>query len=368
MQRIQPRPESGVPLMTPDAGNLLGVDPQPVYGAEARDLIAGRVVLVTGAGGSIGSELARQLTALGAARVACADRDEYALYRLSLSLTGTALLDDENLILADVTSRPQMQALFASVAPDLVFHAAACKHLPLLERAPAQAILANVAGTANVAEAAAASGAQVLVNISTDKAASPVSVLGYSKRLAEITAAQHASDVTRVASVRFGNVFASRGSFMETLAHQVGNGLPVTVTDPAMTRYFMTIPQAAGLVIEAAVMAGSASVFVLDMGEPHSITGIVRRYAAQCGIHADIRFTGRRPGEKLSEELTGPGEDAKATAHPRITAIPVNCAETDPETISALCDAAARGTDPGLLRDALEILACGPAQPAVQAA
>jgi FlaA1/EpsC-like NDP-sugar epimerase len=344
----------------PSAGAILGRDLPPVYSPQARTLVQGSTVLVTGAGGSIGGELVRQLTGLGAGRVLCLDRDEYALYRLQLGLTGRALLTDDAMILADVSSGPQMEAVFAEHRPELVFHAAACKHLPLLERAPAQAIVTNVHGTMTVAALAARYGAAQFVNVSTDKAANPVSVLGMTKRIAEIAAARSArGEGTLAASVRFGNVFASRGSFIETLAHQICAGLPVTITDPDMTRYFMTIPQAAGLVIEAAVMADNASIFTLDMGEPHRILEIARRYASLAGIaDPQIVCTGRRPGEKLGEELTGTGEAQYPTAHPRITAVAMrSVGQADDLAIRSLIRAALRGAPADRLRSALAELA-----------
>jgi FlaA1/EpsC-like NDP-sugar epimerase len=279
------------------------------YSPRARMLVQASTVLVTGAGGSIGSELVRQLTQLGVRKVVCVDRDEYALYRLQLGITGQAMLTDETMILADVASGPQMEAVFEHHKPQLVFHAAACKQLPLLERAPAYAILTNIQGTMTVAGLTAKYGGGHFVNISTDKAARPVSVLGMTKRVAETVTAYYAQGIqTTAASVRFGNVFASRGSFIETLAYQISAGMPVTITDPGMSRFFMTIPQAVGLVIEAAVMADNKSIFTLDMGESHSIVNVARRYALLAGIgDPTIVCTGRRPGEKIDEELTGPG-------------------------------------------------------------
>ena len=344
----------------PSAGAILGRDLPPVYSPQAAALVQDSTILVTGAGGSIGGELVRQLTGLRAARVVCVDRDEYALYRLQLELTGQAMLTDDTMILADVASGPQMAAVFAEHRPELVFHAAACKHLPLLERAPAQAIVTNVHGTMTVAALAGRYGAARFVNVSTDKAANPVSVLGMTKRLAEIAAARAARGVlTLGASVRFGNVFASRGSFIETLAHQISAGLPVTITDPGMARYFMTIPQAAGLVIEAAVMADNASIFTLDMGEPHSILEIARRCAFMAGIaDPQIICTGRRPGEKLGEELTGAGEVPGPTAHPRITAVPMEPGgHADDLAIRSLVRAAFSGAPADRLRSALAELA-----------
>jgi FlaA1/EpsC-like NDP-sugar epimerase len=342
------------------AAALLGRDTRGPYScsSQAETLVEGNSVLVTGAGGSIGSELVRQLTVLGARQIICVDRDEYALYKLQLGLTGRAMLTDESMVLADVSSRPQMEDLFATHRPGLVFHAAACKQLPLLERAPAQAILTNVLGTMNVAALAASYSAGRLVNISTDKAARPASVLGMTKRLAELVTAEYAGGGISSASVRFGNVFASRGSFIETLSYQVSAGLPITITDPHMARYFMTIPQAVGLVIEAAAMADGKSIFMLDMGESHSIVNIAQRYAVLAGIpELEIVCTGRRNGEKLDEELSGPGEVAHSTDHQAISAIPVDPLGLDDQlAIESLVQAARSGSDPAELRRALSRL------------
>jgi FlaA1/EpsC-like NDP-sugar epimerase len=338
-----------------EAAEVLGIeDAEPVYNHEARHLIRGQPVLITGAGGSIGSELVRQITRLGASSVVCVDRDEYGLYRLQLELTGQALLTSPAMVLADVADRHEMDRIMAEHRPVLVFHAAACKHLPLMERSPAQAIITNIEGTANVTAAATRNHVWRLVNISTDKAADPTCVLGQTKRLAEGMTRGYAGPRMRVASVRFGNVYGSRGSFIETLAYQVEHDLPVTITDLGMTRYFMTIPQAAGLVIQAAVLADSTSTFLLDMGEPHLITDLVERYAKATGHAApQLIVTGRRPGEKIGEQLTGRRETPHSTGHPQILA--VRATWNDPAAVGTrnLVASARAGGSPDELRTAL---------------
>ena len=344
-----------------EAAEVLDIeDAEPIYGHEAQSLIRGQPVLITGAGGSIGSELVRQMTLLGASSVVCVDRDEYGLYRLQLELTGRALLTSPAMVLADVADRHQMDRVMAEHRPMLVFHAAACKHLPLMERSPAQAIITNVEGTANVTAAAARSGVSRLVNISTDKAADPSCVLGQTKRLAEDTTRRHGGPWMRVASVRFGNVYGSRGSFIETLAWQLSHDLPVTITDPGMVRYFMTIPQAAGLVIQAAVLADSISTFLLDMGQPYLLTDLVGRYAKAAGRGAPpITVTGRRPGEKTAERLTGYRELPRPTSHPQILAVRAQDGATA-AGIRNLVASARAGGSPDELRAVLADLAGSP--------
>jgi FlaA1/EpsC-like NDP-sugar epimerase len=298
---------------------LLGRPEQVVYGEAAHRLVAGSTVLVTGAGGSIGSELVRQLTLLQADTVYLLDHNEGALHALQLELSGHGLLSDATILLADVRDLPSLTRHFERAKPDLVFHAAAHKHLPLLERFPAEGVKTNALGSRNVALAAARACVSRLVNVSTDKAASPTSVLGATKRLAEELTVAEATERLRVSNVRFGNVLGSRGSFLDSLTFQIDNGLPVTVTDRDVTRYFMTIPEAAGLVIEAAVMAESGATYILDMGEPVRILDLVRTYARLAeATEPTIVYTGLRPGEKLHEELLDRRETSLPTAHPRI--------------------------------------------------
>jgi FlaA1/EpsC-like NDP-sugar epimerase len=300
---------------------LIGRDGQPVYSKLATDAVRGRTVLVTGAGGSIGSEIVRQVRRLEPAAVYALDHDEGVLHALQLELLGHGLLDDDSIVLADIRDREAMHRLMARIRPDLVFHAAAHKHLPLLERYPAEGIKTNVLGTANVLRAAAAAGCRTFVNISTDKAAAPTSVLGATKRIAERVMSTLAGGAMRVASVRFGNVLGSRGSFLPTLHHQLTNGLEVTVTDPAVTRFFMTIPEAAGLVIEAGQMAMDGETYVLDMGSPVRIEELVHRMAAVLGVRPSIVYTGLRPGEKMHEELHDGIERLGGTRHARVSVV-----------------------------------------------
>ncbi|MBG0567878.1 polysaccharide biosynthesis protein [Actinoplanes aureus] len=303
---------------------LLGKSTEPTYSAAARASIKGRSVLVTGAGGSIGSEIVRQVHRLSPGPVYLLDHDEGALHSLQVELNGHGLLDDDRTVLADIRDGHTMHRLMEQIRPDIVFHAAAHKHLPLLERYPAEGVKSNLIGTANVVAAAANAGTTTFVNISTDKAAAPSSVLGATKRLAERVVAAWAGSSMQVASVRFGNVLGSRGSFLPTLHWQLSNGLPVTITDPRITRFFMTIPEAAGLVIEAGEMAQAGETYVLDMGDPVSIEDLVRRFAVALDAEPQIVYTGLRPGEKLHEELLDSIENLTSTRHPRVSAVTAN--------------------------------------------
>jgi FlaA1/EpsC-like NDP-sugar epimerase len=278
-------------------------------------MLRGRRVLVTGAAGSIGSELARQATELGA-DVYLLDYDESRLHALKLQLTGNGLLDDPSVVLADIRDERRVQQVMRQVRPEIVFHAAAHKHLPLLERYPSEGVKTNVAGTVNLVHAAVQFGVDRFILVSTDKAADPSSVLGATKRLAEQVLTACSGLGTRFASVRFGNVLASRGSLLDTLRHQLLNGMTVSITDPEVERYFMTIPEAVGLVIEAGVMANAGETYVLEMGNPVKIVDIVERFADYMGLPApDVRFVGLRQGEKLSEDLFSEDETRERTSN-----------------------------------------------------
>lgn len=297
---------------------LLGRVPVTESQSAASRLLFGRRVLVTGAAGSIGSELARQATELGA-DVFMLDYDESRLHALQLELSGSGLLDDPCVVLADIRDDRRVRQVMRQVEPELVFHAAAHKHLPLLERYPSEGVKTNVAGTAHLLDAAVDHGVDRFILVSTDKAAAPSSVLGATKRLAEQIVSSSSGHGTRVGSVRFGNVLASRGSLLDTLRHQILNGLPVSITDPLVERYFMTIPEAVSLVIEASLMASHGETYVLDMGEPILIVDLVRRFAELLGCREpQINYVGLRPGEKLSEDLFAGDEVREATANPRV--------------------------------------------------
>lgn len=328
------------------AAGLLARSGSIVYGPTARALVAKKRILVTGAGGSIGSEIVRQLGTLHPQVVYLLDHDESALHALQLQMHGHGLLDDDRTILADVRDRVGMVRVMREVRPDIVYHAAAHKHLPLVERYPTEGVKTNVLGTDCVVSAAVEAGAKLFVNISTDKAARPTSVLGATKRLAEMIVSDHAGRGTRVASVRFGNVLGSRGSFLESLSFQIANGGPVTVTDSEATRFFMTIPEAAGLVIETSGMAQHGETYLLDMGEPLRIIDLVQRFVTLTGAAApELLITGLRPGEKLHEQLFDASEVRLATPHSRIWV--VRGKEAPParlrERVEGLCRLALEG-------------------------
>ena len=301
--------------------HLLGRDEVHIASDRACNLVHGRRVLVTGAGGSIGSELCRQVSRFAPAALYLLDYDESNLHTLQLELTGSGLLDSEEIIVANIRDGDRVDQVFAQTKPELVFHAAAHKHLPLLERHPCEGVKTNVLGTKHLVDAAVKYGTERFVLISTDKAADPSSVLGATKRLAELVVQQAAGGPTCMASVRFGNVLGSRGSLLAVLAKQVAHGREVTVTHPDVTRFFMTVEEAVSLVLEAATMSEYAETFVLDMGEPVPIVDLVYKYAEELHLSGiTIRFTGLRPGEKLNEKVFSDTEERLRTAHPKVWA------------------------------------------------
>lgn len=254
------------------------------------------------------------------------DRDESALHAVQLSLTGRALLDGRDVVLCDIRDEAALRRVFMSRRPDVVFHAAALKHLPMLEQYPAEAVKTNVIGSDNVLKAADHAGVERLVNISTDKAANPCSVLGHSKRVAErLTSAYARREARSYLSVRFGNVLGSRGSVLATFARQIARGGPVTVTDPTVTRYFMTIEEACQLVVQAGAIGRPGEALVLDMGHPVKILEVAEHLISQHPGPIDIEFTGLRQGEKMHEDLFGDVEPRDVRPwHPLISHVPVD--------------------------------------------
>lgn len=300
--------------------DLIGRHPVDTEVESIAGYVQGKRVLVTGAGGSIGSELCRQLTKFSPSELIMLDRDESGLHGVQMSIVGHGLLDSNDVVLADIRDAQALQRIFVERQPQVVFHAAALKHLPMLEQYPSEAWETNVIGTLNVLDAAGRVGVETFVNISTDKAANPASVLGRSKRLAERLAAAAAAETKQTyLSVRFGNVIGSRGSMLPTFIAQIEAGGPVTVTDPDVTRYFMTIPEACELVIQAGAIGRPGEVLILDMGEPVRILDVAQRMIAASGKDVEIVFTGLRDGEKLHEDLIGISEKDERPFHEKIT-------------------------------------------------
>ncbi len=305
--------------------DLLGRRPITLDTQAIAEQIAGRTVLVTGAGGSIGSELCRQIARFSPAKLYLLDRDESGLQATEMSLHGHGLLDGDEVLLADIRDVESLRTVFTRTKPDLVFHAAALKHLPLLESHPLEAWKTNVLGTLNVLTAASEVGVGTFVNISTDKAADPSSVLGYSKRITErLTASFARTDPGRYVSVRFGNVLGSRGSVIHLFTAQIDRGGPITITHPDVERYFMLIPEACQLVLEAGSIGQDGEVMVLEMGQPVKIADVAKTLIRMSGRkEIDIHYTGLRPGEKLSEDLFSGRDDRQPTTNELVTRVQV---------------------------------------------
>ncbi len=307
-----------------DLTELLGRQQVHACADTAGEHLAGKRILVTGAGGSVGSELCRQIHRFGPAQLFMLDRDESALHAVRLSIYGEASLDSPDVVLADIRDSEAVRIAFARCQPDVVFHAAALKHLTALEQYPLEAWKTNVLGTYYVLEASLAAGVSTFVNISTDKAANPTSALGSSKRVGErLTADAATRSDGKYLSVRFGNVFGSRGSVLSTFTEQLAQGRPITVTHPEVSRFFMTIAEAVQLVLQAASIGRSGEALLLDMGEQLRIADVARQLMEVSGRSAPIVYTGLREGEKLHEELFGPGELDQRPSHPSISQVVV---------------------------------------------
>lgn len=289
---------------------------EPVKGdpARVRPLLAGKRVLITGAGGSIGSEIARQVSSFGPEQLLLVGRGENSIYEIGLELPNAKLF------ICDVCREQILAKIFEEHRPHVVFHAAAHKHVPLMESAAAEAVYTNVFGTMSVLQASRKFGVENLILLSTDKAVNPNNIMGATKRLAELLIARQAQ--SGYAAVRFGNVLGSRGSVVPTMQKQISRGGPVTVTDANMTRFFMTIPEAVSLVLQASSLAQGGEIYLLDMGKPVRILDLAQNLIRLCGYEPDkdiaIKITGCRPGEKLEEELVGRGESTEATTIPKI--------------------------------------------------
>ncbi|MEO8069639.1 MAG: nucleoside-diphosphate sugar epimerase/dehydratase [Flavobacteriales bacterium] len=303
--------------------DLLGRAPINLDDADVRARFVGKRVLVTGAAGSIGSEIVRQLVTLGAEHTVLLDNAESALYDLEMELKGKGR-SAFTPVIGDVRDRAAMERVIIAGKPDVIFHAAAYKHVPLMEAQPEQAVRTNVLGTRNMAELAVVHGVGTFVLVSTDKAVNPTSAMGASKRVAEqvVSVLAGAAPGTVFITTRFGNVLGSNGSVIPLFRKQIAEGGPVTVTDPEVTRFFMTIPEACRLVLEAATMGKGGEIYVFDMGQPVRILDMaekmIRLSGKEPGRDIEITYTGLRPGEKRFEELLTSQENALATHHPRI--------------------------------------------------
>ena len=314
--------------------DLLRRDPIELDFDKITHYIAGKTVLITGAGGSIGSELSRQISRVGAKEILLLGRGENSIYEIYQELKMKFPEQHYHTIIANITDKVRMEEVFRQYHPQVVFHAAAHKHVPLMEIQPAEAVQNNVFGTKNVAELADAYKSEIFVLISTDKAVNPTSVMGATKRTAELVLQEiNQHSMTKFVAVRFGNVLGSRGSVVPLFERQIAAGGPVTVTDPEMTRFFMTIPEAVQLVLQAGSQAEGGEVFLFDMGDPVKINDmacdLIRLHGHVPNQDIRIVYTGLRPGEKLYEELLTNEEGTTSTKHKKIYKAHITPIETD---------------------------------------
>jgi FlaA1/EpsC-like NDP-sugar epimerase len=330
--------------------DLLGREPVELDWRAITEATRGKTVLVTGGGGSIGAELCRQLARLGPAQLIILDRSEFNLYSIDIelrqSMPGLSLVS----LLVDVNDAMQMEKVLRAYAPSVIYHAAAYKHVPILEDQARAAVVNNVLGTRVVAGLADKFGCQSFVMVSTDKAVNPANVMGASKRVAEMYCqGMNAGSKTRFITVRFGNVLGSSGSVIPLFQRQISQGGPVTVTHPDISRYFMTIPEACQLILQAGVIGRGGEIFVLDMGEPVKISylaeQLIRLSGKIPGEDIEIVYTGLRPGEKLYEELFHDAEKLEETSHPKI--LLAQCRMMDRDTLENSFDAMQQACDEG---------------------
>ena len=346
-----------------DIVDLLGRDVVTLEAESIRSFVRGRRVLVTGAGGSIGSELVRQVARFGPARLCMLDQSEWALYEINREMVGQSTGIPLRPVIADITNAERMEAVFSQERPEVVIHAAAYKHVPMMEANVREAVVNNIGGTLMTARLAGKYGANVFVMVPTDKAVNPTSVMGTTKRVAELVVQQQAAEFpsTRYVSVRFGNVLGSSGSVIPLFREQIKRGGPVTVTHPDMRRYFMTIPEASSLVLQSAALGKGGEIFVLDMGTPVKIDQLAREMIRLSGLQPDIdipiHYTGLRPGEKMFEELSTREENVDKTKHPKIFVGKI--AKPDPKSLQhglKVLRAAVEADDEAAMRAALSAL------------
>ncbi len=303
--------------------DLLGREEVNLDQNRIRRFISGKRILITGAGGSIGAELVRQIQRYAPAAIGLLDNSEYNLYRIDLDSRSRTDGTEIQTFLTDIRHSDALERVFAAFAPQIVFHAAAYKHVPMQELHPQEAVHTNVIGTKNVSEAAIAGGVDYFILVSTDKAVRPTNVMGATKRIAEmLIQGLNERNHTRFLAVRFGNVIGSSGSVIPLFQEQIARGGPVTVTHPEVIRYFMSIPEAAQLILQAGAMGTGGEIFILDMGKPVRIVDIARDLIRLNGLEPEkdipVQFTGLRPGEKLFEELITEGEGIVPTDHKKI--------------------------------------------------
>jgi len=305
--------------------DLLGRAPIDLQTNRIRELVTDKVVLVTGAGGSIGSELCRQIASFAPQQLLLIERSEFLLFQIEQELINLGLSANVIPLVADIMDPARMAGIFQRFNPAIVFHAAAHKHVPMMEQQPAEAFRNNTLGTCQIADLSVTHGVERFIMISTDKAINPTNVMGATKRLAELylqALQTTCNGTTKFMAVRFGNVLGSSGSVIPTFKQQIASGGPVTVTHPDVTRYFMTVNEAVGLVLQSATMGENGEIFVLDMGQPMKIVDLARQLIELSGLEPDadieIKFTGLRPGEKLYEELNHNTENMTPTSHAKI--------------------------------------------------
>ncbi|WP_334164235.1 polysaccharide biosynthesis protein [Phenylobacterium sp.] len=342
-----------LPMRELNIEELLAREPIELDRRAIGQLIRGRRVLVTGAGGSIGSELCRQVAAYECAQLTLVDYSEPSLFQIDREVSEAFPHLPRSTVLCDVRNAQRLTAIFEAEQPDLVFHAAALKHVPLVERHPSEGVLTNLIGTRNVAEAAKACGAGQMVLISTDKAVDPTNVMGATKRLAESLIRAQQTNVTRFSAVRFGNVLGSAGSVVPIFRSQIERGGPVSITHPDMERFFMTIPEAAQLVLHATATRGDgdgdtpeARLFVLEMGEPVRIMDLAKQMIALSGRRdVEIKITGLRPGEKLTEALLDDNERSVSCAPNVMEVVSSPAVRITPDHVARLEALATAGED-----------------------